>query len=331
VLDLVAPDAILLTETNVPHEENISYFGDYDEAHMVYNFSLPPLLLYSLLREDASFLRDWARSLPDLSPEQAFFNFTASHDGIGVRPLQGLLPDEEIAWLADSVRARNGRVSMKANSDGSKSPYELNITYRDALRVEEDLEASLARFLTSQAIVLAFKGVPALYIHSVLGTENDLEGVERSGQNRSINRHKWESSELESLLAEPGTAQSRIFRKLSQWIQTRNQHPAFHPGAKMEVMDFGSGLFAFLRTSRTGVEKILCLFNLTGEPQTVPWVDCFPGLKTRDRVRELLARGPVRPKKDQFVLKPFHSAWLMIKGSGETERAAPRAARKKKA
>ncbi len=331
VLDLVAPDAILLTETNVPHEENVSYFGDNDEAHMVYNFSLPPLLLYSLLREDGSLLRDWARSLPELSPEQAFFNFTASHDGIGVRPLQGLLPDTEIDWLAECVTERNGRVSMKANSDGSQSPYELNITYRDALRVPDDPEASLTRFLTSQAVVLAFKGVPALYIHSVLGTENDLEGRERTGQNRSINRHKWELSELESLLEDNGSAHARIFRKLSQWIQTRNQHPAFHPGGKMEVMDFGPGVFAFLRTSRTGVEKILCLFNLTSQPQKLLWIDCFPGLKPREGVRELLGRRQARAVKGNFVLKPFRSAWLMIQGSGETERAAPKAARKKKA
>jgi sucrose phosphorylase len=298
---------------------------------MVYNFSLPPLLLYSLLREDGSLLRDWARSLPELSPEQAFFNFTASHDGIGVRPLQGLLPDTEIDWLAECVTERNGRVSMKANSDGSQSPYELNITYRDALRVPDDPEASLTRFLTSQAVVLAFKGVPALYIHSVLGTENDLEGRERTGQNRSINRHKWELSELESLLEDNGSAHARIFRKLSQWIQTRNQHPAFHPGGKMEVMDFGPGVFAFLRTSRTGVEKILCLYNLTRQPQKLLWIDCFPGLKPREGVRELLGRRQARAVKGNFVLKPFRSAWLMIQGSGETERAAPKAARKKKA
>ncbi len=322
VLNLVAPEAILLTETNVPHEENISYFGDNDEAHMVYNFSLPPLILHSLLKEDADLLRDWARSLPVLSPEQAFFNFTASHDGIGMRPLQGLLPEGEIDWLVSEITSRGGRVSMKANSDGSESPYELNITYREALRIEGDPELSLARFLTSQAIVLGFKGVPGIYIHSLLGTKNDYAGVEATGQNRSINRHKWDLTELEKLLQDTASAHSRIFRKLRQWLQTRNQHPAFHPGGVMEILDYGPGVFAFLRRSRTGAEAIVCLHNMTGKRRDVPWMDCFPGVKARPRVRELLAKKAVRANRGHFVLEPFRSYWLMIAGAGSNGRKA---------
>jgi sucrose phosphorylase len=318
ILNIVAPEAILLTETNVPHEENISYFGDNDEAHMVYNFSLPPLILHSLLEEEATLLSNWAESLPDLSPEQAFFNFTASHDGIGVRPLQGILPDKAIAKLAETVRERGGQVSMKANSDGSQSPYELNITYRDALRAPgEPEERSMARFLSSQAMVMAFKGIPAIYIHSLLGTENDYEGLEATGQNRSINRHKWDAERLDTLLDDPATPQARIFARIRQWLQTRSRHPAFHPAARMQVMRFGPGIFAFLRTSRTGAEQILCLFNVTATEQRVPWMDCFPGNKPRDRVRELLSRQSVRPRKGMLHLKPFFAYWLMIKGSGK--------------
>jgi len=329
VLELVAPEALLLTETNVPHDENIAYFGDNDEAHMVYNFSLPPLLLYSLHKGEATLLTDWAASLPDLSPEQAFFNFSASHDGIGVRPLQGLLPDTEIHWLADQVRERGGRVSMKANSDGTQSPYELNITYRDALKVREDEEASLARFLLSQAVILAFKGVPALYIHSLLGTENDLQGVEASGQNRSINRHKWDEDKLSRKLVDPRTTHARIFRKLKQWIDIRGQHPAFHPGSRMEVLDFGKGIFAFLRTSRTSVERVLCLFNMTASEQSIPWLDCFPGVEVLEEVRELLTRKKVRARKQSLHLKPYHAAWLMVHGSGQSPARKSRAGSKK--
>lgn len=330
VLDIVAPEAILLTETNVPHEENLSYFGDNDEAHMVYNFSLPPLVLYSIVREDATLLSEWARSLPELSPAQAFFNFTASHDGIGVRPLQGLVADKEIARLAQLVQERGGRVSEKANSDGSTSPYELNITYRDALSDDADPEGSLARFLTSQAIVLAFKGIPALYIHSLLGTRNDYAGMEKTGQNRSINRSKLELEDLTAVLGDKSSDQARIFRKLHQWVQTRAQHPAFHPGGAMHVMDFGPGVFAFLRTSRTGVEKVLCLFNLTSRPQTVDWNNCFPGTCPKERVRELLSRRQVRPSQGQFTLEPFKSYWIMVHGGGNgtSGKVAPKKASK---
>lgn len=315
VLEWVAPSAILLTETNVPHEENISYFGESDEAHMVYNFSLPPLILNGLLDGSATLLTEWARSLPELSPHQAFFNFTASHDGIGVRPLQGLLPDAELARIIEAVKARGGQVSMKANPDGSESPYELNITYRDALSVPEDEELSLARFLVSQAIVLAFKGVPAVYVHSLLGTPNDYEGLEASGQNRRINRKKLDRSTLEGLLEDPATAEARIFNKLSGWLRTRSQHPAFHPGGSMEVLDFGKGIFGFVRTSRTGVEKVLCLFNLTARRQRVAWEDCFPGnTRTKDSVRELLSGGMAKPQRGKLVLEPYFGYWLMVKG-----------------
>jgi sucrose phosphorylase len=313
VLNIVAPDAILLTETNVPHEENISYFGDNDEAHMVYNFSLPPLLLHALLKENGTILTQWARSLPGLSPEQTFFNFTASHDGIGVRPLQGLVPDKDIKWLAEQVKKRGGRVSMKANSDGTQSPYELNISYIEALRVPEDTELSLARFLLSQAIVLAFKGIPALYIHSLLGTGNDYEGMEQSGENRSINRKKWDADELLEQLDDPDSVNARNFRKLSQWLQVRGQHPAFHPGSSMDVLDLGPGIFAFMRTSRTGAQKVLCLFNLTSTAQEVKWIDCFPGTRSRDHVRELLSNKRVGAKHGRLMLKPFHASWLMVK------------------
>ena len=203
---------------------------------------------------------------------------------------------------------------MKANPDGSKSPYELNITYRDALSIEDDRESGLSRFLLSQAIVLAFKGVPALYIHSLLGTGNDYEGLERTGENRSINRKKWDAGELQECLDDPASDQARIFRKLSEWLRTRSQHPAFHPGAAMEVINLGEAVFAFLRTSRTGAEKILCLFNLTGQEQKVAWEDCFPGSRKKSEVRELLDRQILQAQRGKLVLEPYHGYWLMIKG-----------------
>jgi len=314
ILNWTAPGAVLLTETNVPHEENISYYGNNDEAHMVYNFSLPPLLLYCLLKEDASLLSQWSASLPELSPEQSFFNFTASHDGIGVRPLQGLVPESELNWLVDEVKSREGLVSVKSNSDGSTSPYELNISYQEALKVPGDPQLGMARFLLSQAVVLSFKGVPALYIHSLLGTGNDHEGVGKTKQNRSINRKKWNMEDLQELLDTASSANARIFNKLTQWIRTRNQHVAFHPGSSMEVQEIGPRVFAHVRTSRTGAEKILCLFNMSSSPQLVPWKNCFSGKRPKKRVRELLSGTVMETESKGLELPAFHAAWLMING-----------------
>ncbi len=141
LLDMVAPEVVLLTETNVPHEENVSYFGAGDEAHMVYQFSLPPLLLHALMNGDTSHLTRWAASLGELPAGCTYFNFTASHDGIGMRPLQGIIPDKELSKLAKRVKQLGGHVSTKANSDGTESPYELNITYLMAARFSVIMQA----------------------------------------------------------------------------------------------------------------------------------------------------------------------------------------------
>jgi len=130
VLDLLAPGIILITETNVPHRENIGYSGAGDEAHMIYQFSLPSLLLHTLETGESRYLMDWVAGLEPPPPGCIFFNFIASHDGIGVRP-RGLLPDAEIEALLERMRQKGGQVSRREHQDGSQTPYELNITYFD--------------------------------------------------------------------------------------------------------------------------------------------------------------------------------------------------------
>jgi len=310
VLEVVAPDAILLTETNVPHEENISYFGKGNEAHMVYNFSLPPLLLHGLLRGDSTQLTAWARTLPDLPKKQAFFNFTASHDGIGVRPLQGILDDTELAWIADTVRSRGGEVSMRAMPDGSERPYELNCSYRDALSVPDDEELSIARFLCSQAVALAFKGIPAVYIQSLLGTPNWREGFERTKQKRTLNRRQWEQADLAAVLADKESPQARVFARYTQWLSRRRGHPAFHPNAAQEIRDFGPELFCFVRISVSKEERVVCLFNFTAEPQTVELADLDPSLGGKPSARDLLSGTRLKAPKGKLTLEPYFAYWL---------------------
>ncbi len=219
ILDLTAPAVQLLTETNVPHAENISYFGDYagDEAQMVYQFPLGPLTLHTLLRGDATTLADWVDGLPELPPGTTFFNFTASHDGIGVRPAEGLLTAEEVQRLVESTLAHGGQVSYKANADGSRSPYELNITWYDALN-DPSLPApvlDVARFLASQAIMLALAGVPGIYVHSLFGSRSCERCREETGQARSLNREKFWLGEIRRDLADPGTLRARSLKAIA--------------------------------------------------------------------------------------------------------------------
>jgi len=267
VSSYIAPQTVILTETNVPNKENLSYFGDNDEAHMVYQFSLPPLLLHALHTGNASYLNTWAKSLPNLVGEQTFFNFTASHDGIGVRPLEGLLPDEEKNTLVGNMQKFGGKVNYKSNPDGSTSPYELNITYFDALKGTAKGEDAfqVERFLASQTVMMSFAGVPAFYIHSFTGTHNYLEGVAETGQNRTINRRKWQFDELDILLTSE-TNHKKVFDSLRKLISIRKQQKAFHPNAAQEIIEPDAGLFTLKRQSTE--QTLLLVANLTDKEQS---------------------------------------------------------------
>lgn len=242
VLDLVAPDTILITETNVPHDENISYFGDgSNEAQMVYQFTLPPLILHTLQTGDARQLTQWAKTIERLSDRTTFFNFTASHDGIGLRPVQGILSDAEIEALVQRTLAHGGQVSYRNNSDGTQSPYELNITYFDAITSPEITKAlpdvAVDRFILSQAIMLSFVGVPGIYLHSLFGSRNDHAGVQATGRARSINREKLNADELFRRLSDQFSLSHQVFERYKQLLEIRTAQSAFHPLGEHKVLD----------------------------------------------------------------------------------------------
>lgn len=274
LVDYYLPDVTLITETNVPHKENISYFGEGDEAHMVYQFSLPPLLLHALVTENSSYLTKWVSSLAPLPDGCTYFNFTSSHDGIGMRPLEGLVPEEEFMQLVEAVRERGGLISYKENKDKSMSPYELNITYFDAFATQQgEYTIQLRRYLCSQIMMLSMKGVPGIYFHNLMGTRNDIQGVIRTGRSRTINRKKWDYDELLNRLWSKGSVSNRIFLRYKEVIRIRQQHPAFNPFGTQKVYDGGSEYFILERESPDGSEKILVLCNITLEPKKLDLIE----------------------------------------------------------
>jgi len=311
ILEIVAPETILLTETNVPHEENISYFGNEDEAHMVYQFALPPLLLHGLLNGTAEHLTSWASGLPEMGNEQSFLNFTSSHDGIGVRPLTGLLPDKEIDEIVSKVKERGGLVSTKTNSDGSESPYELNITYASALSEPDDEELGKRRFLCSQYVALCLQGIPAVYLPCLYGAKNDREGVQRTGRNRSINREKWQREDLEEGLIEGGEFHD-IFAEYLLVLRRRGSHSAFHPGAAQRIHDFGSRFFVVERIAPD--QTVVCIFNFTPEKQVFKGLDQIEGVADIEDFTEIISGKSLRPKKRGIALLPYQAVWLVAKG-----------------
>jgi sucrose phosphorylase len=306
VLDVVAPEAVIITETNVPHAENISYFGNGgDEAQMVYNFTLPPLLLHAFVTGATTVLSRWARGLALASPDTTFFNFTASHDGIGVRPLEGILPPAAVdATLAESVRANGGRISYKNNPDGSQSPYELNITYVDALAAPGRPEDSRhpARFLASQAIQYALPGVPATYIHSLLGSRNWHAGLEATGRARTINRQKLNLAHVAAELNDPESFRARIFTPYAHMIRTRTRQPAFHPNAGFEILELGSRVFGIKRMAPD--QTLWAVTNITAQPVRISLTSAGAAGKMRDLISE------TRMSAEALELGPYQFAWL---------------------
>jgi sucrose phosphorylase len=302
--DHIAPNATIISETNVPHDENKSYFGNGDEVHMIYNFSLPPLLLDSLLNEDAQYLTEWAKSVSTTLPNTTFFNFTASHDGIGLRSFisfveEGRIPAYRLDKMLETVVARGGGISKRTKPDGSESPYEMNISYFDAVR-DPDLSLTLqARaFLATCSILLAMRGVPGIYLHSIVGTQNYYEGVKETGRWRSINRRKYDRKELDVLLShEPNRS---VFAGMKRLMETRVSEPAFHPEGFQEVLELGENrVFALKRGTDNPVYS---LTNVSREEIEVT-------LPVSGQYRELIS-GQLESLSGSVRLEPFQAKWL---------------------
>jgi sucrose phosphorylase len=308
VLDAVAPHVAIVTETNVPHADNISYFGDgFDEAQMVYQFPLAPLVLDAFARGDATALAAWAESLAPPSDRTTFFNFIASHDGIGVVPARGLLSEARVQHLVDRTLAHGGQVSYKANPDRTESPYELNVTLFDALSdpadTAEPLERKVDRFICSQAMMLALQGVPGIYLHSLFGSPNDHAGYAASGWKRDLNHERLDLSTLEARLAEPASRTARVFTRYARLLSARRAEPAFHPNAPQQVLSAGPGVFALQRGPRDG-RTVLALHNLSAKPRAIDPAS-LGGADAADLLSgRRLAAGAL------LTLQPYEVAWL---------------------
>ena len=307
VLGEVAPDVVLITETNVPHKDNISYFGDgINEAQMVYNFSLPPLTLHAFHTGDAQTLSRWAATLSQPSEATTFFNFLASHDGIGVTPARDLLSDIEIANMARRVEALGGYVSYRTALDGSKRAYELNINYLDALgdadQTGQDPEIVAMRFIASQAIMLALRGVPGIYFHSLFGSHSWLEGVKQTGRKRSINRQKLQRNRLEAELANSGSLRQRVFSSYCRLLKARAADPAFHPNGDQIVLDLNPAIFAVQRTSPDALSTVFCVQNVSAESLHIR-------LPVRNSALKELVSGKTH-RSDDLRVRPYEVLWL---------------------
>ncbi len=297
MVDLANIDLKIITETNVPHKENISYFGNgYNEASLVYNFPLPPLTLYTFYKEDTSIIMNWIKTLDLKSDKITFFNFLASHDGIGLLPAKDLVSDQEIDKMANKVKENGGYVSYKTDYNGKKVPYEMNVNYFDSLKIcgEINLDLEVKRFLASQSILLCLQGVPGIYIHSIIGSRNWIEGVEIHKSNRSINREKIEINLLENHLKDVNSARYKILNGYKKLLKMRQSTPCFSPNAKQNVINnLDNRIFAIERICKN--DKVICLTNVSSS-----------SIKTPYNNKKLLDGNNF-----DGILKPYQVAWFI--------------------
>lgn len=301
---------VLITETNVPNVENLSYFGNRNEAHVIYNFSLPPLILHALLNGTSQWLKAWQMAMPPAQPGCTYFNFTASHDGIGLRPAEGLLGEDDINAMIDTVCGFGGLVSMRQTSDGGVRPYELNVSLFDALKGTSKGEDSLniERFLCSQAIAMALEGIPAFYIHSLLATRNDDAGVAKSGHNRAINRHRWHYPALQQALADSQSRHAVVFSEMKRMIDIRTRQSAFHPNATQFTLHLGERLFGFWRQSLDRSQSIFAIHNVSDEAVTIDTMAL--NLIGGEHWSDLLSGERINEKAPEIVFEPYQCRWI---------------------
>lgn len=291
IFDMLAPHAQIITETNVPHKENISYFGNgNDEAHQVYQFALPPLVLHTIINGNCNTLSLWAKKIDIPSNQATFFNFLASHDGIGMRPIEEILSHEEKNVIFEQIEKNGGKFNYKSNDNGTKSVYEMNITFFDALRKNDTFD--IDRFICAHAIQFAMPGVPAIYYNSIIGSINDLEGVEVSGINRRINRQKFELNTIEQEL-KSNERRNKIHQDVSKLLKLRKKYDAFNPYGEFEIDESNDDIFSIIRYGSLNINVIV---NITDKEVN----------------SNVVGFNVISEKAFDGVLKPYQVAWIVV-------------------
>ncbi len=315
ILDFVAPHVSIITETNIPHKENISYFGNgNDEAHMVYNFALPPLVLHTFYTKDSTRLSEWAACLKPVSETATFFNFLDSHDGVGLMAVKNILSHDEIKFITQTAIEHGGYISYKTDKDGEEVPYEINITWFNALNREDGtghLERQTKKFIASRAIALVLQGVPGIYLHSFFGTKNDMDVVSCPISKREINRKVIDYNILIKAIDDPDTLTSKIIHKLNAIIAIRIKQGAFHPNGAQSILEIKPEIFAVLRTSPNKNQHILSLINVSDDEVqiTIPMktVQIF-----KQEWYDLISQDKhiFKDESVNLTLKPYDVVWL---------------------
>ena len=311
IVDQLDKNLIIVTETNLPKQENLSYFGKNDEAHWIYNFSLPPLIVNTFLFEDSVALTKWSMKMPPAQLGNAYLNFIASHDGIGMRPAEGVLSDKEIKKMLQRLKKNGSKFSMRKLSNNEEKVYEANISLFNALQfTDSDLKGKFAlkRFIAAHCIILAIEGVPAFYFNSLFATKNDEETFASTGVKRNLNRYKWHYSTLVNLIKTNNSIEKNCYETFKKLISIRKIQPAFHPNATQFTLNLDKNIFAVWRQSRDRKQSIFALTNVSSK--TIKLNTNKINLIDDEQWFDLLSQE-TKITDDQYIkLMPFQSLWI---------------------
>lgn len=310
LIESAEQSAIIITETNIPNTQNLTYFGNANEAHGIYNFSLPPLLLNTLLTGNCLYLKRWLMSMPPPQDGTMYFNFIASHDGIGLRPAEGLLSETEIDNLVQTVQNFGGKISWRTSDTGKQKAYEMNISLYDAMQgtVEGKDQWNFERFICAHAIMFALEGIPGVYIHSLLGTQNDYQKLANTHHNRSINRRRWHVDALEEALADKNLHHGKVLATLKSLLDIRIKQSAFHPNATQFTLHLGLQLFGFWRQSKDRRQSIFCVSNISDQPIDLPLSEL--NLIITESWIELITNSKITELTQEITLAPYQTVWI---------------------
>ena len=300
-------ETVIITETNLPENENLSYFGNSDEANWIYNFSLPPLLIHALLFENNSYLNKWSKNLPVTKLGNNYLNFIASHDGIGIRPTEGILNNKSLNNFLKRLKKNGSKFSYRKVQNKSKKVYEANITVFDALKKSDyDPQGKffLERYVAAHSIMISFEGIPAIYFNSLFGKSNDEAKYVITGNNRDVNRYKWNYKNITKKLSDNKTKQSIFYHNIVNLLSIRRKQKAFHPSGIRHNINLGPKLFCFKRESIDKKQSIICITNLSSKNQNAKLS------KSLSNYKDLLNSKTKFKNENLLTLRPFQTVWL---------------------
>ena len=312
IIDRFYNKTLIITETNIPSHENLTYFGNNNEAHCIYNFSLAPLLIHAVVSGNSFYLKKWSRGMPPAQENNSYLNFLSTHDGIGMRPVEGILPENEIQKYFNFFKKQGGLFSYRTNA-GKKSVYEVNITLLEAFKecYNGKDKFVLERFILAHTILFSMEGIPAIYIQNYLGSKNDNAKVKKTNSFRSINRRNWNFDSLVKIFKNKSNINSKILHSLNRLMVLRKKQIAFHPNATQFTLQLGDIFFGIWRQSIDRSQSIFCISNLTNVKQKISLLDI--NLISTNNWFDILSNKKIKNIGDELFFKPYQTFWITNK------------------